>query len=176
MKNKKMIFNLCLNAILIALGVVLSSFLQIPIFSNIKIDLSYVVIILMCMLFNPFQAGLSAMTIAMLESSLFTAYGFSISWAMANLFIGLACGTVFQLTKNMDKKWLKYVINISSIVISVAIAMLLIKTIIECKLYAIPFEVKIVKNLVAFGVDTASCFIGYLLIIPKLSQRAILKI
>lgn len=168
MKNKKEIYMLVLNSVLIALGVVLSSFLQIPIYSDIRIDLSYVVIIVMCLMYNPIQAGLSAMCIAMLESSLFTQYGFSISWATANFVVGFGISLAFMLTKTMRKNWLKHVINVGTIVVSVAIGMLFVKTIIECNLYNIPFEVKIVKNSVAFGIDTAACLLGYLAILPRL--------
>ena len=50
--------------------------------------------------------------------------------------------------------------RVLAIVIFVGIAMLGAKTIIECNLYGIPFEVKIVKNLVAFGIDSITMVIG----------------
>ena len=158
---------LCTVSVLTALGVVLSAFLQIPIFSNIKIDLSYIVIIVICYLYGAVIGGFSAMTIAMLESALFTSLGFSISWSLANLFLGLVIGLAFSLSKN-EVNIVKHSINIISIIIAVAIAMLFIKTIIECKLYEIPFNIKIAKNAVAFGIDTATCLIGYCLLLPKL--------
>ena len=34
------------------------------------------------------------------------------------------------------------------------------KTLIECKLYAIPFEIKIIKNLAAFAIDSITMIIG----------------
>ena len=34
------------------------------------------------------------------------------------------------------------------------------KTGIECYLYHIPFEIKIIKNLVAFGIDSLTMIIG----------------
>ena len=88
-----------------------------------------------------------------LESILFSPYGFSISWFVANLIIGLGCGIVFKKIENI---WLR----IAAIVGFVAVGMFGAKTGIECYLYHIPFAVKIVKNAVAFGVDTATMLIG----------------
>ena len=47
-----------------------------------------------------------------------------------------------------------------AILIFVGIGMLGVKTGIECYLYHIPFAVKIVKNLVAFGIDSLTMIIG----------------
>lgn len=165
---KNEVFKLTLNAMLIALGVVFSSFLQIPIYSDIRIDLSYVIIVVICFIYNPIQSGLSAMTIAMLESTLFTQYGFSISWASANFIVGFGISLAFMITRKVESKPIKHSINIGAIIVSVAIGMLFVKTIIECNLYDIPFEVKIAKNSVAFGLDSASCLIGYLATLPRL--------
>ena len=177
MKNIKAVKDLCIVAVLIALGVVLSAFLQIPIYSNIKIDLSYIVIIVICYMYGAVVGGLGAMTIAMLESSLFTSLGFSISWSIANLFIGLVCGLTFTLTRTKIKELtVKHSINIIAIVASVAIAMLFIKTGIECVLYEIPFEIKIAKNAVAFGMDVTVCLIGYSMLLPKLIRMNLCKI
>ena len=174
MKNVK---DMCIVAVLTALGVVLSAFLQVPVYGNIKIDLSYLVIIVICYLYGALIGGFSAMTIAMLESSLFTSLGFSISWATANLFVGLACGLAFTLTRKSElKPLIKHVINISTIVLSVAIAMLFIKTGIECGLYGIPFEVKIAKNAVAFGLDLTACLIGYAMLLPKFVKIGLIKV
>ncbi len=167
--NKKAIIDVCMVGILIALGVVLSAFLQIPLFGDIRADLSYVVIIYACYAYGSLKGGFVAMTIAMMESTLFTSYGFSISWAVANLVLGLLIGLSFELTKNLKaKRYVYYVINISVIVCAVAIGMLGFKTMIECLLYSIPFEVKIVKNLVAFALDCTVSLIGFCIVLPKI--------
>ena len=96
---------------------------------------------------------------------LFTAYGFSISWSCANLIIGLVCGLVLHYN-TIESKPIKHMINAGTIIISCVIGLLLTKTIIECNLYEIPFEVKIVKNLVAFASDTALMLAGYFVLVP----------
>ena len=84
---------------------------------------------------------------------LFSPYGFSVSWFVANLIIGFGCGIVFQKTNVIWKR-------IIAILVFVGIGMLGAKTGIECYLYHIPFVVKIVKNTVAFGIDSLTMIIG----------------
>ena len=139
-------------AILTALYCVLSAMMKIPFIGAISLDLGYIALTLGCALFGPWAAFIGAVGCG-LESILFSPYGFSISWFVANLIIGLGCGTVFKKTENI---WLR----IAAIVGFVAVGMLGAKTGIECYLYHIPFAVKIVKNAVAFGVDTITMLVG----------------
>lgn len=60
---------------------------------------------------------------------------------------------MFYLTEDTKKRVL-------SVLAYVGIGMLIFKTGIECFLYHIPFAVKIVKNAVAFGVDSAVMIAG----------------
>ena len=139
-------------AILTALYCVLSAMMKIPFIGAISLDLGYIALTLGCALFGPWAAFIGAVGCG-LESILFSPYGFSISWFVANLIIGLGCGITFKKTQNV---W----IRIAAIIGFVAIGMLGAKTAIECYLYHIPFAVKIVKNLVAFGVDSAVMIAG----------------
>ena len=139
-------------AILTALYCALSAMMKIPFIGAISLDLGYIALTLGCSLFGPWAAFIGAVGCG-LESILFSPYGFSISWFVANLIIGLGCGRIFQKT---DNNWMRIV----AIIVFVAIGMLGAKTGIECYLYHIPFAVKIVKNLVAFGVDALVMIIG----------------
>ena len=139
-------------AILTALYCVLSAMMKIPFIGAISLDLGYIALTLGCALFGPWAAFIGAVGCG-LESILFSPYGFSISWFVANLIIGLGCGITFKKTQNV---W----IRIAAIIGFVAIGMLGAKTGIECYLYHIPFAVKIVKNLVAFGVDAGVMIAG----------------
>ena len=139
-------------AILTALYCVLSAMMKIPFIGAISLDLGYIALTLGCVLFGPWAAFIGAVGCG-LESILFSPYGFSISWFVANLIIGLGCGRIFQKT---DNNWMRIV----AIIVFVAIGMLGAKTGIECYLYHIPFAVKIVKNFVAFGVDALVMIIG----------------
>ena len=165
MKTKNDIFKITFTAIMLALAVVLSSFCQIRLFSDIRLDLSYVVIVTMCYLYGGLVGGFFAGGVALMNSMFFSAYGVSISWITANLIIGFIVGTVLHNIKP-QKSWVKYVLDIATVIIACALGLLAAKTLIECKLYNIPFAVKIIKNLVAFGSDTLLMIIGYFTIIP----------
>ena len=171
MKTKTTTFGICLIGVLIALGIVLSAMLPIKVIGDIKIDLSYIVIVVICYLFGGIIGGLSAALIALLESMIFSSYGISISWICANLVIGLGSGLVMQFGKANKTGW-KIAMDLSAIILSCAVGLLLLKTVIECKLYSIPWEVKIVKNAVAFGMDTACMVIGYLFFLPKILAKS----
>ena len=157
--------DVCVIGALTALGVILSAMLQFRLVGDIKVDLSYIVIVIVCYLYGGIYGCLSASFIALLESTLFGAYGVSISWITANFIIGLLSGFVLNYRKKQGV--IKAIIDVSTIIVSCAIGLLLVKTLIECKLYGIPFPVKIVKNAVAFGVDCACMILGYFIVLPR---------
>ena len=146
---------ICVLGVLTALYVVLTSFLKFTIFGNIMIDLGYIAFAFALCLYGPWGTVVGVLGCA-LESLLFSAYGFSISWVAANLTIGLICGFTFPLVK---VNWVKYAVTI----VAVAIGMLVVKTAIECPLYGIPLAVKLPKNAVAFGVDAVVMILGIVL-------------
>ena len=150
--NRTSVLRMCILAMLIALYVVLSSFLKITFIGNIQLDLGYIAFAIALCEFGIWGATVGTIGCT-LESLLFSAYGFSPSWLAANAIIGIGCGLVFWKTKNIF-------IRIASIIIFSAIGLLLVKTLIECSLYSIPFEVKIPKNAVAFGVDAGVMIVG----------------
>lgn len=142
--------------VLTALYVILSFCMKFTVIGNIQIDLGYIALAIACGLVGGWAGFVGAVGCG-LESLIFSAYGFSISWFVANLIIGIGCGFTFKATKNM---W----IRIASVIGFVALGVLGAKTIIECNLYQIPFAVKIVKNAVAFGVDTVAMTVGTVLV------------
>lgn len=138
--------------VLTALYVVLSAFLKFVVFGNIMVDLGYIAFAVALCLFGPWGTVVGVIGCA-LESILFSAYGFSISWVAANLVIGLICGFVFRFAERNTERYL-------IVLMAVAAGMLLIKTAIECTLYGIPVEVKFPKNAVAFAVDAVAMMFG----------------
>ena len=146
---------ICYLAVLTALYVVLSAFLKINLIGNIQIDLGYIAFAVALCAFGPCGTVVGVIGCS-LESLLFSAYGFSISWAVANYIIGIACGFLFLQVKNI---WAR----VANIVLSCAMGLLAAKTFIECQLYNIPLAVKFPKNAVAFAVDTAVMICGLFL-------------
>lgn len=155
MKTHTRIARICTLGILTALYVVLSAFLKINLIGNIQLDIGYLVFAVALCVFGPWGAVVGVVGCA-LESILFSAYGFSISWAVANAVIGIGCGFAFLKTEKIG--W-----RILSIILFSAIGLLGCKTVIECSLYSIPYLVKIPKNAVAFAVDAVVMIAGLIL-------------
>jgi len=150
--NKPTVRKISGIAILTSLYVVLSAMMKIPFIGAISLDLGYIALTVGCAMFGMWGAFIGAVGCG-IESILFSPYGFSIGWFLANLIIGLGCGFVF---KHTEKTWKRIV----AIIFFVAFGILVAKTGIECFLYNIPFEVKIIKNIVAFAIDTITMIIG----------------
>ena len=96
MKKKGLLVtkNICIIGALIALGMVLSSLLQFRLVGDIWVDLSYLAITVICVIYGGIVGSLSAGILALLSSALFGAYGLSISWIVSNVIIGLGTGLV----------------------------------------------------------------------------------
>lgn len=141
-KTKK----ICYLAVLTAMYVVFSAFIKVNLIGNIMLDLGYIVFGFSICMFGMAGAAVGVLGCA-LESILFSAYGFSISWATANAIIGIGCGIMFQKTE-------KTILRVLYIIIFAALGLLVAKTVIECNLYGIPYAVKIPKNAVAFAADS----------------------
>ena len=166
-KTKKHLIKLCILAMLTALYVVMSAFLKINFIGNIMLDLGYIIFVIALCEFKIAGAVVGVLGCT-LESILFSAYGFSISWMVANLIIGVICGLIFYKT---DKLW----IRILTVIGACAIGLLVAKTGIECLLYSIPLAVKLPKNAVAFAIDTTTMIIG-LIIYQPISKRIRIRI
>ena len=143
---------ICFLGVLTALYVVLSAFLKINLIGNIQIDLGYLAFAVALCQFGPWGTIVGVVGCS-LESILFSSYGFSVSWAVANLIIGLACGFAFM---HIKKTWLMIIIT----ALACTVGLLCVKTGIECILYSIPLVVKIPKNAVACGVDFVVMTLG----------------
>lgn len=150
--NKPTVRKISGIAILTSLYVVLSAMMKIPFIGAISLDLGYIALTVGCAMFGIWGAFIGAVGCG-IESILFSPYGFSIGWFVANLIIGLGCGFVF---KHTEKTWKRII----AIIFFVTLGILVAKTGIECFLYNIPFEVKIIKSMVAFAIDTITMIIG----------------
>ena len=141
-------------ALLTALYCVLSAMMKIPFIGAISLDLGYIALTIGCAMFGMWGAFIGAVGCG-IESILFSPYGFSIGWFVGNFIIGLGCGYVFKKTSITWKR-------IIAVIVFVALGILIAKTLIECYLYNIPFNIKIVKSFVAFAVDSITMIIGLL--------------
>lgn len=151
---------ICITAMGIALFVVLSLCLQVPVFENYYLCLGYVVMTLFCYYFGPISGmtvgGLGVVIYCLLTSGLRGMPG----WAVGNIVIGLVVGLTCKLTLRIKKLWFKHIIIVISVVVSVAIAMLGVKSLIEAFLYAQPMLLRIAKNFYAFVADVVVMIIS----------------
>lgn len=156
MKTKKIVT----LSILTALYVALSAMMKIPFIGNISLDLGYIAFVVALMLFG-YEGIIVGVLGCALESILFSAYGFSISWAVGNLIVGLIFAWGFKNTSH------KSLICMLFAVFACFCGIGIVKTYIESYLYAIPLAIKFPKNLVATAVDTLTMWIGILIFNKK---------
>lgn len=143
----------CLIAMGTALFVVLSLCLQVPVFENYYLCLGYVVMMLFCYYFGP----VSGMTVGSLGVVLYCLLISGLrgmpGWAVGNLIIGLMVGLTCKFTLKIKNQWIKNILIGVSVVVSVAIGILVAKSLVESILYAQPMFIRIAKNFYAFVAD-----------------------
>lgn len=143
-----------LTAVGIALYVVVSMFLKVPMIGHIALDLGYIVLAFYCMMFSPFSAGVVGAGGAFLVSLIASGW-IAFGWPLGNLLIGAVCAYFYKPDRPIK--------NVIVTVLSVFVGVLVIKTAIECPLYGIPILVKIPKNLVASIADCIVMSVGALI-------------
>jgi len=151
---------ICITAMGTALFVVLSLCLQVPVFENYYLCLGYVVMTLFCYYFGPISGmivgGLGVVLYCLLTSGLRGMPG----WSVGNLVIGLFVGLTCKYTSKIKKQWIRHIIIGISVVVSVAVAMLCVKPLVEAFLYAQPMILRVAKNFYAFVADAVVMIIS----------------
>lgn len=148
MKNTR---HIAIAAIGIALYVVLSSTVRIPLAGHISVDLGFIALAVYAYHLGPFYAGIVGGLGCTISSLLFSGW-FPLGWLLGNTFIGVVCGKAFKKEKTV---W-----NIFVSVLAVVVGIIGIKTAVECYLYNIPLAVKISKNSIAALTDSIAMVIG----------------
>lgn len=155
-----MIKNITVQGIGIALFVVLSLCLQVPIFENYYLCLGYIT-----MSVYLYSFGItSGMIVGVIGTIL---YCFIINglrglpgWAIGNVVIALMVGLSFHLGKKISNKIIKYIIYIFGIVIGCCFGILVTKSVVEHFLYAQPIIIRMMSNIYAFVADIVVLFIS----------------
>lgn len=165
---------ICYLSMGIAMYVVFSMAVKIPLIGHIQTDLGY-------MVYGAFLScfGIPGVVVGVVgcfvESLIFSGW-VPIGWMIGQLFIGLICGTLYKIIqKNNYPTQLKYACYVISTIIVVTIGVGLLKTIIECGLYQIPFAIKLTKNLIAAVADMVPMAIGVIAIEPVRKRYVIKK-
>ena len=138
----------------IALYVVLSMTVKIPLINQIKTDFGYLAFGTFVNLFG--VEGTIVGVLGCIIANSFVGSAFPPGWVLGQIFIGVFCGL---LLKKTDKLWLKSVITVVAVFIGIGV----IKTAVEVWLFQIPFKVKVIRNLVAFVADAIPMVIGVII-------------
>lgn len=145
--------NICFTAMGVALYVVLALCLQVPVFENYYLCLGYVSMMVFCYYFG----AASGITVGVLGVVLYCLLINGLrglpGWAAGNLIIGLSVGLTCSFTRKMGNAVLRNIIIAVSVILSTAIGILGVKSIVEVILYAQPMLVRVAKNIYAFVAD-----------------------
>lgn len=144
---------ICITAIGIALFVVLSLCLQVSVFENYYLCLGYVIMTVFCYYFGPISGMIVGALGVVLYCLLTNGLRGMPGWAIGNLVIGLTVGLTCKITAKIKIQWLRHFLIGISVVVSVAVAILGVKSAVEVVLYAQPMLLRVTKNLYAFIAD-----------------------
>lgn len=144
---------ICLIAVGIALFVALSLCLQVPVFENYYLCLGYVVMAVYCYSFGPGSGALVGCLGVVLYCLVINGLRGMPGWALGNIVIGVLLGLAFRASKKRTKPVPRAILHVATIVISVALGILVIKSETESLLYAQPFLIRVGKNVYAFVAD-----------------------
>ena len=146
------------TALGIALYVVLSMTVKIPVISHISLDLGYIVLAIYCYHMGALP-GMIVGGVGCVLISLLTTCWFPPGWLVGNLIIGLFCGLGYSHAETRYAA----ISNVAVTILAVGIGICFAKTVIECIMFQIPLAIKLPKNAVAFGMDSAVMLAGLML-------------
>ena len=144
---------ICVTAAGIALFVVLSLCLQVPVFENYYLCLGYIAFAVYCYSFGTLMGTAVGVLGVVLYCIITSGLRGMPGWALGNLVIGIVLGLTFRRTKAMKSTALKAVISTAAVLISVTAGILLGKSALESVLYSQPLAVRIGKNVYAWAAD-----------------------
>ena len=153
MSSKNTIKQITIGGIGIALFVVLSLCLQVPVFDNYYLCLGYIVMAIYCYSIGTISGTVISTLGIILYCFLINGLRGMPGWAAGNVAIGLISGFSFKLARSMKNKWLGRIICLISVTIGTAVGILGIKSCTESIVYAQPFLIRVAKNMTAFVAD-----------------------
>ena len=149
-----------LMAIGIALFVVLSLCLQVPVFENYYLCLGYAVMAVYCYSFGTLSGTVVGFLGVVLYCVVISGLRGMPGWSLGNIVIGVALGLTFRATRWMKSKALRAAIHCLVIIAATALGILVVKSETESLLYAQPFLVRAAKNMSAFIADAVMLIIS----------------
>lgn len=148
------------TALGIALFVVLSVCLQVPIFQNYYLCLGYIAMAVFCYSFGTVSGTIVGVFGVVLYCLLISGLKGMPGWALGNVAIGFGLGLTFELTKNMKNRVAKYMFWVAAVIFSVALGILGLKSLVDSVIKSQPFLARVAMNLYAFIADVAVLLIS----------------
>ncbi len=146
---------LALLAVGIALFVVLSLCLQVPVFENYYLCLGYVVMAVYCYSFGTAAGTVAGVLGVVLYCLLINGLRGMPGWALGNAAIGLVLGWAFSLTRGVNSRAVRYAVLSAAVLLGTAAGILGIKSLVASVIRSQPFAVRAAMNLYAFVADAA---------------------
>ena len=150
---KQNVLKICVTAAGIALFVVLSLCLQVPVFENYYLCLGYVAMAVWCFSFGTVPGTIVGVLGTVLYCVVISGLRGMPGWALGNIVIGLALGLTFHRTENLKNSRLRAVLYGAAVIGSVTIGILGVKSLTESLLYGQPLLLRIGKNFYAWAAD-----------------------
>ncbi len=149
-----------LLAVGIALFVVLSLCLQVPVFENYYLCLGYVVMAVYCYSFGTFCGTVVGFLGVVLYCVVISGLRGMPGWSLGNVVIGISLGLAFKYTRSLKSVFLQTVIHCVVIAAATALGILVIKSETESLLYLQPFLIRVAKNTSAFIADAVMLIVS----------------
>ena len=143
----------CLTGVGIALFVVFTLCLQVPVFENYYLCLGYIVMAVYCYSFGTVSGTIVGTAGVILYCVITGGLRGMPGWALGNVLIGIMLGLAFRFSRRLEGRWAQILICAAAVIASCAAGILILKSLTECILYAQPMLVRIVKNSYAFIAD-----------------------
>lgn len=144
---------LCVLGVGIALFVVLSLCLQVPVFENYYLCLGYAVMLVYCYSLGPWPGVLVGALGVVLYCLLTSGLRGMPGWSLGNVVIGLGLGLGLKPIRRIENRAMEAGTAILLIAVVTAAGILGVKSLTEHLLYAQPFAVRAAKNFTAFVAD-----------------------
>lgn len=164
---------ICIVGMGIALFVVLTLCLQVPVFENYYLCLGYVAMAVYCCSIGTVEGTLVGVLGVVLYCLIISGLRGMPGWAAGNIVIGLALGTLFRFTRDREASAPLTAVSCGVIVAACAAGILGVKSAVEWLLYAQPFALRVAKNIYAFWADAFVLIVS--LPICRIIDRRILK-
>ncbi len=137
----------------IALFVVLTLCLQVPVFENYYLCLGYVAMAVYCYSIGTAEGTIVGVFGVILYCLLTSGLRGMPGWAAGNIVIGLALGFLFRFTRGSKLTVPVILGSVLVIIAACAVGILGVKSAVEWLLYSQPLVIRIGKNIYAFWAD-----------------------